>query len=235
MKIISVAHYDALSQAAADHIAAQIILKPNCVLGLATGSSPVGAYRRLVERGLDFSQVRSVNLDEYVGLGPDHDQSYAWFMRKNLFDHVNIDQSNTHIPSGLAGEEECARYDELIRALGGIDMQLLGLGVNGHIGFNEPDEVFCKGTHKVALTESTIQANKRFFARLEDVPASAYTMGVGDILQAKRVLMVASGTSKAQAIRDAFAGPITPKVPASILQLHPDFTLIADEEALSLL
>ena len=225
MKIISAKDYQALSRAAANIISAQVILKPSCVLGLATGSSPVGTYQQLIEwykKGdLDFSQVRTVNLDEYVGLDKDHDQSYAYFMRTNLFDHINVDPANTNIPDGMAPDEaeECARYDKVIHDLGGIDLQLLGLGVNGHIGFNE----------------STRDANKRFFASIDEVPTHARTMGTREILQARRVLMVASGANKAQAIKDAFFGPVTPQVPASILQYHPDFTLVADEAALSLL
>ena len=241
MKIISVKDYSALSRAAANIIAAQVILKPRCVLGLATGSSPVGTYQELVRRcqagELDFSQVRTVNLDEYVGLDRDHDQSYAYFMRDNLFDHINLDLSNTNVPDGMDpdGAAACARYDQIIRDLGGIDLQLLGLGVNGHIGFNEPADAFSTGTHQVTLTESTRDANKRFFASIDEVPTHARTMGTREILQARRVLMVASGANKAQAIKDAFFGPVTPQVPASILQYHPDFTLVADEAALSLL
>lgn len=241
MKIISAKDYQALSRAAANIISAQVILKPSCVLGLATGSSPVGTYQQLIEwykKGdLDFSQVRTVNLDEYVGLDKDHDQSYAYFMRTNLFDHINVDPANTNIPDGMAPDEaeECARYDKVIHDLGGIDLQLLGLGVNGHIGFNEPADAFSTGTHQVTLTESTRDANKRFFGSIDEVPTHARTMGTREILQARRVLMVASGANKAQAIKDAFFGPVTPQVPASILQYHPDFTLVADEAALSLL
>ena len=221
-------------------IASQINLKPNCVLGLATGSSPIETYEHLVEwykqGDVDFSQVRAVNLDEYVGLSPDHDQSYAWFMRHYLFDHVNIHLNNTYIPNGLAtdGVEEGKRYDGIIKALGGVDLQLLGIGPNGHIGFNEPGDEFVTGTHCVDLTETTIAANSRFFESADMVPKQAYSMGILGIMQAKRVIMVATGKNKAQAIRDAFCGPVTPKVPASILQLHPDFILVADEDALSL-
>lgn len=241
MRIIRAKDYDAMSRAAANLISAQIILKPDCVLGLATGSSPVGAYQNLIrqyEDGyLDFSQVRTVNLDEYVGLAPSHDQSYAFFMRDNLFDHVNINLENTNIPDGTNpdGDVECARYDRVIRELGGIDLQLLGLGVNGHIGFNEPAIHFSLGTQQIELTDSTRQANKRFFSSLDEVPTHARTMGIRDILQARRVVMVASGPNKAQAVKAAFFGPITPQMPASILQYHPDFTLVADEEALSLI
>ncbi len=238
MRIIRAKDYEEMSRRAADIIAAQVLLKPDCVLGLATGSSPVGTYQELVRRNaagdLDFSRVKSVNLDEYVGLDPSHDQSYAYFMRHNLFDHINIDPKNTNVPSGIAPdpEAECSRYDALIAAYGGIDLQLLGLGPNGHIGFNEPADVFPTGTHQVTLTDSTIQANKRFFARVEDVPRYARTMGIRDIMQARRVLMVVSGEGKAETVRAAFTGPVTPRVPASILQLHPDFTLVADEAAL---
>lgn len=238
MRIIRTKDYDEMSRVTAQLIASEITLKPNCVLGLATGSSPVGAYQQLAkwyeEGKLDFSQVHSVNLDEYDGLTPDHDQSYAYFMRHNLFDHVNIDLKNTNVPSGISGDNECERYDKLISDFGGIDLQLLGLGVNGHIGFNEPDDHFSLGTHKVTLTESTREANKRFFASIDEVPTHAYTMGVRDILQARRVVLVANGKNKAEAVKKAFFGPVTPEVPASILQYHKDFILVADEEALSL-
>ena len=172
-----------------------------------------------------------------MGLSKDHDQSYAYFMRSNLFDHVNIDQNNCNIPSGLTNdpEAECADYDKLIASLGGTDLQLLGMGPNGHIGFNEPDEVFFPNTHCVKLADSTIDANARFFATRDDVPKQAYTMGIWGIMQAKKVLMVVNGKNKAEAVKAALTGPVDPKVPASILQLHPDFTLVADEEALSLL
>ncbi len=241
MRIIRTKNYEEMSHAAANLISAQMLLKPNCVLGLATGSSPVGAYKQLIEwyeQGvLDFSQVYTVNLDEYVGLNKDHDQSYAYFMRDNLFDHVNIDPAKTNIPDGMNadGAAECARYDQVIADLGGVDLQLLGLGVNGHIGFNEPDDHFSCGTQQIELTESTRDANKRFFSSIDEVPTHARTMGVRDILQAKRVVMVASGKNKAEAVKAAFFGPITPQMPASILQYHPDFTLVADEDALSLL
>ncbi len=239
MKILSARDYDHMSRQAANILSAQVILKPDCVLGLATGSSPIGTYRQLVDwyrKGdIDFSQVRTVNLDEYVGLDAANDQSYSYFMRRHLFDQVNIDLANTNVPCGtnLNAEEECARYDAIIQGMGGIDLQLLGLGPNGHIGFNEPDDYFPKSTHKVALTDATIQANKRFFEREEDVPRFAYTMGVSDIMQAQRVVMVVSGAGKADIVKRAFFGPITPQVPASILQLHKDFILVADEAALS--
>lgn len=239
MEIIKARDYEHMSRQAANILSAQVILHPGSVLGLATGSSPIGTYRQLIkwyEKGdLDFRRVRTVNLDEYVGLGAEHEQSYAYFMRTNFFDHINIDPKNTNIPNGLNmdEEEECARYNGVIRGLGGVDLQLLGLGPNGHIGFNEPADSFTKGTHKVALAEATIRANKRFFAGEADVPRCAYTMGILDIMQAERVVMVVSGEAKAEIVRAAFFGPVTPRVPASILQLHKNFTLVADEAALS--
>ena len=239
MEIIRARDYDHMSRQAANILSAQVILHPDSVLGLATGSSPIGTYKQLIkwyEKGdLDFRRVRTVNLDEYVGLAADHEQSYAHFMRVNFFDHINVDLENTNIPNGLNmdEEEECARYNAVIRKLGGVDLQLLGLGPNGHIGFNEPGESFTKGTHKVSLTDATIQANKRFFASESDVPRYAYTMGILDIMQAERVVMVVSGAGKADIVREAFFGPVTPRVPASILQLHKNFTLVADEAALS--
>ena len=240
MRLIIAKDYADVSRKAANIIAAQIHLKPDCVLGLATGSSPVGTYKELIakyESGeLDFSKVRTINLDEYVGLTKDHDQSYAYFMRTNLFDHVNIDQANCNIPDGTNPDAaaECARYDAVIAGFGGADLQLLGLGPNGHIGFNEPCDEFVNGTNKVELTASTIDANQRFFEKREDVPTHAYTMGIGSIMKAKRVLLVCNGKNKAQAVKDCFFGPIKPQAPGSILQLHPDFTLVADEAALSL-
>ncbi len=240
MRIIRAKDYQDVSRKAANIIAAQIHLKPDCVLGLATGSSPVGTYKELIEKyrsgELDFSRVRTVNLDEYVGLTADHDQSYAYFMRENLFNHVNIDLASCNIPDGMNpdAEAECARYDAVIAGFGGADLQLLGLGPNGHIGFNEPGPAFVKRTNKVELAAKTIDANARFFAKREDVPKYAYTMGIGGIMQAKRVLLVVNGENKAQAVKDCFFGPICPQAPGSILQLHPDFTLIADDAALSL-
>lgn len=240
MRVIRAKDYDDMSRKAAWLIASQVQLHPAGVLGLATGSSPVGAYKQLIEwckaGELDFSATTSINLDEYVGLGGDSDQSYRRFMDENLFDHINIDKQNTFVPNGLAadGEAECARYEALITEKG-IDLQLLGLGNNGHIGFNEPSDAFVPATHKVALTESTIQANRRFFEKEEDVPRYAYTTGIRGIMQAKRVVVVVSGAGKAQAVRDALMGPVTPQMPGSILQLHADCTLVADEAALALL
>ena len=240
MRLIRAKDYQDASRKVANIISAQVILKPDCVLGLATGSSPLGAYAQLIkwcEKGdVDFSQTKTVNLDEYVGLAADHDQSYAYFMHKNFFDHINIDPKNTNLPNGLEldAAKECARYDKVISDLGGVDLQLLGIGANGHIGFNEPAEQFSTGTNRVDLTASTISANSRFFENESMVPRQAYTMGMLAIMQAERIVMIATGANKAQAVYDAFCGPVTPKMPASILQLHPDFVLVADEEALSL-
>lgn len=239
MQIYRAKDYEDMSRKAANIIASQVVLKPDCVLGLATGSTPIGAYKNLVEKyeqgDLDFSQVTTVNLDEYKGLPRENDQSYYYFMHDNLFDHVNVKPENTHLPDGTKedADEECARYEELIRTLGGQDLQLLGLGHNGHIGFNEPDAIFEKATHCVDLQESTIEANKRFFASADDVPKQAYTMGIGTIMQAKKILVVVSGEDKADTVAKAFFGPVTPEVPASILQFHKDVILVADEAALS--
>ena len=239
MRIYCEKDYNPMSRRAAAIIAAQVVAKPDCVLGLATGSTPVGAYKQLIEwykqGDLSFAEVRSVNLDEYVGLAPTHDQSYRYFMQTNLFDHVDIAAENTNVPSGQAADAaaECARYEQVVADLGYADLQLLGLGRNGHIGFNEPCDHFPVATHLVDLTESTIDANARFFASADDVPKQALTMGIGTIMKARKILIVASGADKADAVRRAFAGPITPDMPASILQLHPDVTLVADEAALS--
>lgn len=239
MKFYCGEDYKAMSRIAANIISAQIIMKPDCVIGLATGSSPEGTYAQLVERykkgDLDFSQITSVNLDEYRGLSGDNDQSYRYFMNTHLFDHVNINKSRTFVPNGLEPDSEkaCSEYDAVIEATGGVDLQLLGIGHNGHIGFNEPAKEFCKNTQCVNLTESTIEANKRFFEKEEDVPRQAYTMGIGTIMRAKKILLVASGEGKADIIAKAFTGPITPEVPASILQLHNDVTVVCDKAAMS--
>ena len=239
MRIYKARDYEDMSRKAANIISAQVIMKPDCVLGLATGSTPIGLYKQLVEwfeKGdLDFSKVQTVNLDEYKGLNRENDQSYYYFMHDNLFDHINIPEENTHLPNGMEmdSEKECARYTKLIQSMGGVDLQLLGIGHNGHIGFNEPSESFDKEVHCVNLTQSTIEANKRFFASADDVPKQAYTMGIKTIMQAKKILIVANGEGKADIVRDAFFGSITPQVPASVLQLHNDVTLVADEAALS--
>ena len=239
MKFYEEKDYDALSRRAANIIAAQMTLKPDCVLGLATGSSPIGTYKCLIEKyengDIDFSQVKTANLDEYKGLTRDNDQSYYYFMHENLFDHVNIPVENTHLPNGMEpdSEKECRRYTELIQSLGGVDLQLLGIGHNGHIGFNEPGESFDKQVHCVNLTKSTIEANKRFFASAEDVPKQAYTMGIGTIMRCRKILVVVNGKDKAEILKQVIQGPVTPEVPGSILQFHPDCTIIADEDALS--
>ena len=231
MRIYEAKDYQEMSRKAANILAAQVILKPDCVLGLATGSSPIGTYDQLVEgyeKGdLDFSEVKTVNLDEYIGLDHENDQSYYYFMHQHLFDRINIDPANTNVPNGMAEDiaAECERYEELIRSLGGVDIQLLGIGRNGHIGFNEPADSFDKMTHCVDLTESTIEANKRFFASADDVPRQAVSMGSGTI--------IACGEDKADAVAKSFFGPVTPEVPASILQLHSDVVVIADTAALS--
>jgi len=240
MRLIKAKDYQEASRQVANIISAQVILRPDSVLGLATGSSPIGAYQQLIEwynKGdVDFSRVRSVNLDEYVGLAPSHEQSYAYFMYHNFFDHINIKPENVHLPDGLDldAEGQGKKYDALIRSLGGVDLQLLGIGRDGHIGFNEPCGEFVKGTHCVELTQDTREANARFFGSIDLVPKTAYTMGILDIMQARRVVMIATGSSKAAILKDAFWGPVTPQIPASILQLHPDFTLVADEEALAM-
>ncbi len=239
MKIYKAKDYLDMSRKAANIISAQVIMKPNCVLGLATGSTPIGIYKQLIEwykKGdIDFSETKSVNLDEYKGLSRDNEQSYYYYMYENFFKHININPENTHLPNGLAesSDEECERYNNIIKSIEGIDLQLLGIGGNGHIGFNEPDEAFEKETHCVALAESTIDANARFFENKDEVPKFAYTMGIKSIMQARKILLVASGESKADAIYNSFLGPITPSVPASILQLHNDITIVADDAALS--
>ena len=239
MRIYKAKDYEEMSRKAAGIVSAQIIMKPDCVLGLATGSTPVGLYKQLIEwyrnGDLDFSGVRTVNLDEYKGISRENDQSYYYFMHQNLFDHVNIPAGNTHLPDGLVpdSEKECRRYEELIQSMGSVDLQLLGIGHNGHIGFNEPADAFDKLVHCVNLTQSTIEANKRFFASAEEVPRQAYTMGIQTIMRSKKILIIANGEGKADIVRDAFFGPITPMVPASVLQLHNDVTLVADEAALS--
>ena len=236
MKFIKVDTYDKLSRQAANIISAQVIIKPDSVLGLATGSSPVGIYRQLIEwykKGdVDFSEVTSINLDEYVGLDESNEQSYRYFMQDNFFDHINIRRENTYVPNGCAAdlEKECTEYDARIERMGGIDLQLLGIGLDGHIGFNEPGDVFVKNTHVIDLHESTIQANARFFDSVDEVPRQAVTMGMVSIMQAKKILLIANGKAKKEILEKAFFGPITPAIPASILQLHPDITVVFSEE-----
>lgn len=239
LRIYQEEDYKAMSRRAATIIAAQVVSKPNCVLGLATGSTPIGTYQNLVEwhknGDLSFAEVHTVNLDEYRGLPGTHDQSYRYFMQTNLFDHVNVVPENTNVPNGMAedAEAECARYERIVSDLGYADLQLLGMGHNGHIGFNEPASEYPLNTHVVDLTESTITANARFFATMDDVPRQALTMGCGTIMKARSILVVVSGEDKADIVKKAFLGPITPEVPASILQLHPNVTLVGDKAALS--
>jgi glucosamine-6-phosphate deaminase len=240
MQIISCVDYDDMSRKTARIIAAQVQLKPRSVLGLATGSTPVGTYKELIRfhrnEELDFSNVITVNLDEYYGLGPEHEQSYRYFMQHNLFDHVNIPLENTHVPDGLTREvaRTCAEYDNLVFSLGGTDIQLVGIGDNGHIAFNEPNTVFVADTHLVDLNEDTIRANSRFFASETEVPRQAITMGISSIFRAKLILLLASGPNKATAIARMIKGSIDPQLPASILQLHPNVMVIAVKEALEL-
>lgn len=222
--------YEKMSRRAANIISAQVIQKPDAVLGLATGSSPLGVYKQLIEwynKGdLDFKDVKSVNLDEYCGLSSEHDQSYRYFMNSNFFDHINIDKKNTYVPDGMCEnwQTECENYDKLIHTLGGIDLQLLGIGFNGHIGFNEPSDHFELGTRRVTLTESTLKANSRFFPD-GGMPTHALTMGFKSILSAKKILLIA-GPEKYDIVKRALKGPVTPEVPASILQLHDDVSVV---------
>lgn len=238
MKIIQAKDYNDMSRKAANIVSAQVILHESCVLGLATGSTPVGVYRQLIDwyrkNDIDFHAVKSVNLDEYYGLSADHPQSYHYYMQENFFSHINIDPANTHLPDGLADDvaAECAHYDHLISDLGGIDLQILGLGHDGHIGFNEPNKAFEKTTHCVELEPVTIEANARFFDSIDEVPKKALTMGIKAIMQARKILLVVSGGDKAEILHRSLCGAITPEVPASILQLHPQLIVVADEQAL---
>ena len=238
-RIEKVKDYSVLSKKAAMIIAAEITQREHPVLGLATGSTPIGAYqvlRELYREGrLDFSAVRTVNLDEYRGLSPEDSHSYRYFMNQELFHHVNIDIEKTKVPNGLLTDanKACAEYEEHIRKLGGIHLQILGLGHDGHIGFNEPGEYFPNETHCVKLTEETIEANQRFFSSKEEVPKEAYTMGIGTIMKAKKILLMVSGKDKADILQKVLEGPVTPLIPASILQFHPHVHVLADEAALS--
>lgn len=234
MRIYECADAHAMSRRAANIISAQVIIKPDCVLGLATGSTPIGAYSQLVEwyrKGdLSFAEVKSVNLDEYLGLAPTHEQSYRYFMQSNLFDHIDIKRENTHVLNGMAAdpEAECAAYNELIRSLGGIDLQLLGMGHNGHIAFNEPGDNFGLETHVVTLSERTIDANQRFFASRDDVPRYALTMGMGNILRAKKLLMIVSGHKEDAMRRLLLSERIDPHCPATFLRLHRDAVVLLE-------
>ena len=232
--------YDQISRIAATIISDQIIEKPDSLLGLATGSSPIGAYKELVnayKKGdLDFSHIHTVNLDEYKGIDKKNKNSYSYFMNRELFKHVNINTENTYIPDGTVLNEEkaCNDYDEILQKAGTIDLQILGIGNDGHIGFNEPDTLFHKTTHCVQLSAETRRANARFFNdSIELVPEKAYTMGIQSIMNARKIILIVSGRGKAKIIKESFQGPVTSQVPASILQLHPNTILIGDSAALS--
>ena len=240
MRIIVCDNYDLLSKKAAQIVGSQMILNPKSILGLATGSTPIGMYKNLIkmyEEGLiDFSKTTTFNLDEYYQLPINNDQSYHYFMDENLFNHININRENIHIPNGMADDidAECVLYDKMIDD-NGIDIQILGIGNNAHIGFNEPTINFNKGTHMVTLDESTREANARFFNSLDEVPTKAITMGTGSIFKSKKILLLASGINKAEAIYNTVHGKVTPEVPSSILQFHKDVIIILDKEAASLL
>lgn len=240
MKVIITENYQEMSNKAGEIIVDVIKNNPKAVLGLATGSSPIGMYQYMIkdhkENGTSYKDVFTVNLDEYVGLTPDHDQSYAYFMRDNLFNHVDIDLANTNLPQGSASdlEAECDRYNALLSTLQ-QDVQVLGIGSNGHIGFNEPGTPFDSVTHVVDLTENTIKDNSRLFASIDEVPRQALSMGVKNIMNAKCIIMVASGKNKAAAVKGMVNGTITPELPASVLQLHPNVILVCDKDAASLL
>ncbi len=233
MKIVRAKNYADMSRKAANIISAQVIMVPDCVLGLATGSTPIGIYAQLVDwynKGdIDFAQTVTVNLDEYCGLDQSHPQSYRHFMDEHLFRQINIDPKNIHIPDGKAADTaaECRRYDELIESVGGLDLQLLGIGHNGHIGFNEPADAFSENTNCVTLGQSTIAANARFFTDPSEVPRQAITMGIKAIMQSRKLLLVVNGADKKDILQKVLFGPITPQVPGSIIQLHPDLTVIA--------
>lgn len=237
MKIYVEENYQKLSKKAAYILASQVRLKPDSVLGLATGDTPLGMYRELVamhqEEDLDFKEVKTFNLDEYYGLEKENPQSYHYYMMENFFKHVNIQEKNIHIPDGQAPdiEEACRRYEQLIGQMGGIDLQVLGIGRNGHIGFNEPDVKFEATTHLVQLDEDTIQANARFFDAIDKVPTQAISMGIKTIMQAKKIVLLASGREKREVIQRALEGKISPELPASVLQLHKDVVVILDREA----
>ena len=237
VNLIKAADPKEVGKLAADLFEALIRTKPACVIGLATGSTPLPLYQELIAREkagkIDFTRVRSANLDEYKGLAPDHPQSYRRFMQENLFDHISIKPENTIVPDGLAEDVQamCEAYERKIEAWGGVDLQLLGIGHDGHIGFNEPADHFPGMPHEVELTAMTRDANKRFFASLDEVPTAAFTMGIGTVMAAKKIVMVVTGADKHDILMKSFFGPVTPEVPASILQFHPDVTVICDAAA----
>lgn len=237
MKILKFATYDEMSAAAADIIAKQISIKKDSVLGLATGSTPVGMYKKLVEMNksgmIDFSNIKTVNLDEYYPISPENKQSYRYFMNENLFDHVNINKENTYVPNGEAEDADaaCEEHERIIKSLGGVDIQVLGIGQNGHIGFNEPEENLSLYTHKTGLTESTIAANSRFFSEGEVMPTSALTMGIGTIFGAKKIILLINGKNKREALHQLFTDKVTTSCPATLLKLHPNVIVLCDSEA----
>ena len=239
MRMIKAKNYDDMSRKVANILSAHVILKPNSVLGLATGSTVIGTYKQLIDwyrkDDLDFDMVSTVNLDEYVGLDSTHEQSYRYYMNHNFFNHINILMSQTYLPDGKAKDivSECQSYEYKIKSLGGVDVQLLGLGHNGHIGFNEPDKAFEQTTHCVTLEENTRTANARFFSNIDEVPTHAITMGIKTIMQAKQIVLAVSGADKAEILKKVLTGPVTPGIPGSILQMHPDVIVVADEAALS--
>lgn len=239
MRMIKAKNYDDMSRKVANILSAHVILKPNSVLGLATGSTVIGTYKQLIDwyrkDDLDFDMVSTVNLDEYVGLDSTHEQSYRYYMNHNFFNHINIRMSQTYLPDGKAKDivSECQSYEYKIKSLGGVDAQLLGLGHNGHIGFNEPDKAFEQTTHCVTLEENTRTANARFFSNIDEVPTHAITMGIKTIMQAKQIVLAVSGADKAEILKKVLTGPVTPGIPGSILQMHPDVIVVADEAALS--
>ncbi len=239
MLVVIKENYDDMSKAGAQQVASLVREKPDCVLGFATGSTPLGMYRELIrmhtEEGLDFSKVVTFNLDEYVGLRPSHKQSYHYFMYENLFKFINVDQRYVHIPMGMAEDIDahCAWYEQKINEFGGIDLQILGIGANGHIAFNEPGSSLGSRTRIKTLSAKTVRDNARFFKKPDEVPRYALTMGVGTIMEAKRLLLLASGAVKADAIKATVEGPITAKYPATIVQLHRYATIIIDKEASS--
>lgn len=240
MNLIKAKNYCDMSRIAANIVSAQVILKKDSVLGLATGSTPVSMYKQLIEwneKGdVDFSKVITFNLDEYLGVSDKDKHSYLWFMRDNFFEHINIESKNVFIPDGMTKSiaNECMSYEQRMRQRGGIDLQVLGIGLNGHIGFNEPSNCFKRDTHRVDLTESTMNANARYFANKAEIPKSAITMGMGSIMRTKKILLLCSGEEKAQILYQAMYGDIDPIIPASILQLHSDVTVIADKGALEI-
>ncbi|MFW6269737.1 MAG: glucosamine-6-phosphate deaminase [Bacillota bacterium] len=241
MRIIIEDNYNDMSKQAALLVASQVRLLPDTVLGLATGSTPLGMYKSLVDMyqadEIDFSQVKTFNLDEYFPISPENPQSYHYYMKTNFFNQINIKEKNYHLLDGTAErvKDECQRYDNMINKAGGIDLQVLGIGANGHIGFNEPDDRLNVTTHLVKLKEETIERNSRFFENKEQVPQKALTVGISTILKAKKIILLASGKEKAKAIKNTVNNYVTTRVPSSLLQTHPDITLVIDQQAASLL